>query len=226
MNNQFRYVKISLAIILVGMSIGIASSITTQITDNSNFSSNWGSEASKDIATPLDSIRNTPKFDKFLKYFLQTCYYKNNIDSLIYSQDKSITNFIHPVVGFGRYTNPGVFCTYIKESGFGYMPREDNYWGKNKISSLKFYNKMPIKGFCEDSPSKKGVYYAKIKELPEYWEHEKEKMVKVESYDKYIPQSLMKVVVLVDKRIVKQMYFAKIGNKWYLVSFDDCDCSA
>jgi len=36
----------------------------------------------------------------------------------------------------------------------------------------------------------------------------------------------MKVVVVVDKWIKKQFYFALIDKKWYLIISDDCDCSA
>lgn len=85
---------------------------------------------------------------------------------------------------------------------------------------------MPKKGSCEESKDKNGVYYEKLKKFPQYWNHEKEKAVAFSLPAKYKSAQVMKVVILVDKWIVKQFYFAKIDKKWYLILSDDCDCSA
>ncbi|MBK7265434.1 MAG: hypothetical protein IPI12_03670 [Ignavibacteriales bacterium] len=183
-------------------------------------------EVTKTSQTSNDKLRNQADFPKFLKYFLEQTYYQNNFNKLLFEGDKAVTNFFHPVVGFARATNPGAFCVLEKDNNYGVMVPQEVGWEMNDITGLKFYNKMPKKGSCEESKDKNGVYYEKLKKFPQYWNHEKEKAVAFSLPAKYKSAQVMKVVILVDKWIVKQFYFAKIDKKWYLILSDDCDCSA
>lgn len=173
-----------------------------------------------------DKLRNTQDFSKFIKYFFETCYFENSIDSLIYFHDKKITNFFHPKGEFGRMTNPGAFCTMIKDSLYGYIPSAVDVWKVNEIKTLKFFKGAPVNGFCEETKSKEGVYYTTVKKFPKYYDHKKEAMVQYRLPGKLKTNQVMKVVVVKDAFIVKQFYFAKIDKKWYLILSDDCDCSA
>jgi len=183
-------------------------------------------DSSKTTQVSDKKLRNETNFNKFIKYFFETCYYKNNIDSLIYYKDEKITKFYHPKGEFGRMTNPGVFCTMIKDSIYGYNPGAENYWKVNSITSLPIIKGIPVKGFCEESTSKNGVYVSKVKRFPKYYDHNQEKMVQYRLPGKLKTSQVMKVVVVVDKWIKKQFYFALIDKKWYLIISDDCDCSA
>lgn len=173
-----------------------------------------------------DKLRNQSDFPKFLKYFLEQTWYNNNFNMLLYNNDKAVTNFFHPVVGFARATNPGAFCVLERENNYGIMMPQETGWEKNNITGLKFYNKMPKNGQCDESKDKNGVYYIKNSKFPQYWDHEKEKGVAYSLPAKYKNAQVMKVVILVDKWIQKRFYFAKIDKKWYLILSDDCDCSA
>ncbi len=198
-----------------------ATAITAQDTKTKN-----DKDVSKTTKVSDDKLRNETNFNKFIKYFFETCYYKNNIDSLIYFRDEKITKFYHPKGEFGRMTNPGVFCTMIKDSIYGYNPGAENFGKVNDIEVLKIYKGTPVKGFCEESTSKTGIYVNKVKKFPKYYDHTKEKMVQYRLPGKLKTHEVMKVVVVVDKWIKKQFYFAKIDKKWYLIISDDCDCSA
>ena len=184
----------------------------------------------KDVAKtsqdPNDKLRNQADFSKFLKYFLEQTYYNNNFNMLLYNNEKAVTNFFHPVVGFARGTNPGAYCVLERENNYGIIMPQEVGWEKNTISGLKFYNKMPKNGQCDESKDKNGVYYAKNGKFPQYWDHEKEKGIAYSLPAKYKNAQVMKVVILVDKWIQKRFYFAKIDKKWYLILSDDCDCSA
>lgn len=180
----------------------------------------------KTSQVPNEKLRNQADFSKFLKYFLEQTYYQNNFNKLLFESDKAVTNFFHPVVGFARATNPGAFCVLQRENNYGIMIPQEVGWEMNEITGLKFFNKMPKKGFCDESKDQNGVYYEKLKKFPQYWDHEKEKAVAFSLPAKYKSAQVMKVVILFDKWIQKQFYFAKIDKKWYLILTDDCDCSA
>ncbi len=214
--------KIKFFLILTAIILAVtATNLTAQETKNQN-----DKDVSKTTKVSDDKLRNETNFNKFIKYFFETCYYKNNIDSLIYFHDEKITRFYHPKGEFGRMTNPGAFCTMIKDSIYGYNPGAENFGKVNDIEVLKIYKGTPVKGFCEESTNKNGIYVAKVKKFPKYYDHTKEKMVQYRLPGKLKTNEVMKVVVVVDKWIKKQFYFAKIDKKWYLIISDDCDCSA
>lgn len=114
----------------------------------------------------------------------------------------------------------------IKDSVYGFQPDKENIWQINDISSLPVIQGAPVNGFCDESKSKNGIYVEKVKKFPKYYDHQKEKMVQYRLPGKLKTNNVMKVVVVVDKWIKKQFYFAKIDKKWYLILSDDCDCSA
>ena len=214
--------KVQLTLLVIAL---IFTMTVTSLTAQKNKEKNQ-KDSSKTTQVSDKKLRNETTFNKFIEYFLETCYYKNNIDSLIYYRDEKITKFYHPKGEFGRMTNPGVFCTMVKDSLYGYNPKSENFGKVNDITALTIYKGAPVKGFCEESTSKNGVYVSKVKKFPKYYDHNQEKMVQYRLPGKLKTNQVMKVVIVVDKWIKKQFYFALIDKKWYLIILDDCDCSA
>jgi len=173
----------------------------------------------------LDAIRNSSEFETFLNYFLSTVYSEKNIDSLIYVSSPLIMDFVDQKIGFGRFYNPGVFCTLYTFDGFGYNFYDD-YFGKTapKISNLSFFkNQNPEGGFCDPASSQNGIYYKNVSNLPEDYD-----MMKGESIPPPLKlKNLNKMVVQVqfDYWIAKTLYFVELNNKWFLLYINDCDCS-
>lgn len=213
--------KIKSMLIVISITCLLASTITAQDTK-----AEVDKGVTKTSQVPNDKLRKQADFSKFLKYFLEQTYYQNNFNKLLFEGDTAVTAFFHPVIGFARATNPGAYCVLEKNNNYGVLVPQEVGWEINNITGLKFYNKMPKKGKCEESKDKNGVYYEKLKKFPQYWDHEKEKAVAFSLPAKYKNAQVMKVVILVDQWIVKQFYFAKIDKKWYLILSDDCDCSA
>jgi hypothetical protein len=170
--------------------------------------------------------RNSADFPTFIRYFLHTCYYNNNIDSLLYSTSPLVNDFIHKDVGFGRYWNQGASCNLFKKAPYNY-PFYESYFGETcNLKDLELFNKKPVDGFCEDSKDTNGAYYYSVTKFPDAWDMGKNKLVKVNLATKFNQAVKMEVDVMVDAYIAKQFYFAQINNTWYLVFIDDCNCSA
>ncbi len=175
--------------------------------------------------------RYSPNFETFLNYFLNTCFWGMNTDSLTNKSSRIITQFHCKEVPFSRYWNPGAYCSlFSSNNNYGYN-FFDNYYGncnpqKNNLKFIK--EKQPVDGFCEESTSVDGIYYQSISSLPTYAD-----LSKIDNYDteinipiKYKYSKKMVVSILYDKYIIKTMYFMQIEGVWQLVSFMDCDCSA
>lgn len=181
----------------------------------------------KQTTSNTDSAsRNSADFKIFINYFLHTCYYNNNLDSLVFSSSTAVTSFMNSEAGFARYYNRGAFCNLFSSAPYDY-PFTDKFYGeKCMYNDLNLFNKKPVEGFCEESKDQNGVYYYQVTEFPDAWDMNKDKAVKTKLPAKFEKVDKMKVDVLVDKYIAKQFYFAQIENIWYLVYIDDCDCSA
>ena len=67
-----------------------------------------------------DTMRESRDFKTFLTYFINQTYSNNNFDSLIYVSSPLINEFIDSKIGFGRFSNPGVYCSLFEEEGWGY----------------------------------------------------------------------------------------------------------
>jgi hypothetical protein len=199
---------------------------TTKITepekkDSTNIDSQQNTNAANDSLN-----RKSAEFTVFLPYFLQTCYYQQNLDSLVYHSSPTITSFMNKKAGFGRYYNRGAFCNLFMEAPYDY-PFTDTYQGEvANVKDLAMFNKKPVEGFCEESKDPNGVYYYETTTFPDSWDMNKDKAVKTNLPVEFKQAPKMKVDILVDKYIAQQFYFAQIENIWYLVYIDDCDCSA
>ncbi len=169
--------------------------------------------------------RTSADFADFIDYFLKTCYYNNNIDSLVYKTSSTVTDFIHTEAGLSRYFNRGAFCNLFSKDNYDYPFSGDYYGEPCKFSGLSLYNRKPMEGYCEESPDSNGVYYYSVTEFPQAWDMEQDKPVKVGLPAKFDKVAKMKVDIMFAQWIAKQFYFAQIDNIWYLVFIDDCDCS-
>lgn len=162
-------------------------------------------------------------FKSFLNDFLQTSFYGKNTDSLLRYKSPIIYKYIHKEIGFTRYHNPGITCVPQEYDKY-------NYYSKNypKLDLSFFNDKKPEDGFCEESNSKDGVYYYGIEKLPDYPVFSKDDyiMKSIPLQKKYRDTPIKAIVVLYDKWIIKQLFFIKADDKWWLVLSDDCDCSA
>lgn len=185
-----------------------------------------------DTHTVSDKIKysavldSTSGFKAFLSRFLLDIYSGKNIDSLIYVSSPLIRPYIHSELGFGRFWNAGAHCTLYKTQPFGYPFRKD-YYGKKQpdISSLKIIaGKLPIGGFCAKATSNDDIYYKTVDKLPRNVNTDEAKGKPVPEIFK--PLEKKKVQILFNSWIKKTMYFVEYKNKWYLVYFHDCDCSA
>ena len=91
-----------------------------------------------------------------------------------------------------------------------------------------FAEESPQEGFCDESISLDGVYYKKIDSLPGYVDLNiaNYEIKKIAIPTEYKNNLKVKVNILIDKWIIKTMYFMIADDKWNLVLVDDCDCSA
>jgi hypothetical protein len=168
--------------------------------------------------------RSAGNFEEFLHYFLTSCFWGKNTDSLTYSSAPIIKQFIHKDIGFGRYWNPGTFLYLYRNDNYGYT---SNGSVNPKMKNTKYFKeKLPKDGFCEESSSPDGIYYKTVTKFPKYWDPNKEKIAAVKLPKKYINSPKMLVNVLYKKMIVKKFYFAKADGMWWLLFIDDGDCSA
>ncbi len=177
------------------------------------------------------SIRQKAKFDNFehfLKYFLNTCYFGNNLDSLMYSKSDQVYQFIHPKIGLTRLLNPGVACVPSDYNFFA--PGRSNFSGMRhpKEENVQYFKqRIPNKGFCEKSNDKNGVYHQTIMELPKYPDVKNNyEIKKIPVPVKYKNGQKIIVQILKDGWITKKFYFMEADGKWWLVVINDCDCSA
>ncbi len=182
----------------------------------------------KDTATTaVVDNRNSEDFKTFIETFLGECYFKHNIDSLLYNNSPVIAKYIKTDIGVERFYNPGAFCVkFSKKDQYNYNQAETKKWGGNNTILLSnFINSEPNDGFCEQSSSKDGVYYTAVTEFPSTADVETGNSVPTKiKGDKSWPK--MKVVILSKKWITKQLYFLQIDKIWYLAFLYDCDCSA
>ncbi len=175
-------------------------------------------------------------FSKFLKGFLTTCCSNNNIDSLLDVHSSLLSRFIHPEIGVGASNNPGVACIGGMYPYSGEKSTLDSsllvYFTLNlpNISKLKIIaNRLPRAGFCEESPDKDGIYYKKVSKIGPFVDindRENFSLRDMQLPSKYKKAQIMYVQILLDKWIVKKMYFVKADGKWWFVFLDKCDCSA
>lgn len=172
----------------------------------------------------INDYRNSQNFEEFLSYFLYTCFWGKNIDSLIYVSSPIIKPFIHDNIGFGRYYNPGATTNFTVEKGYGYYFNGNNFGTKDPVINYQNYfkEKTPDEGYNEESSSKDGIYYKTITKFPDYWDQEKIKSVQVNLPQKYRSSPKMKVIIQNNKWVIKTMYFVKVDDIWWLVFFDDC----
>ena len=171
------------------------------------------------------SINN---LEPFLDYFLSTCFYGKNMDSLIYKNSAVTKRFIHPEIGLTRLYNPGAACIPIDYNFFSNAGGA--FYGKRNpdIEEITFYkNQEPEGGFCETSRSEDGVYYIKTDALPRYPDMSKDYEIKeIEVPEKYKNGDLAFIRILHKGWIIKTLYFIVADGKWWLVVINDCDCSA
>ncbi|MBK7866507.1 MAG: hypothetical protein IPJ75_05685 [Ignavibacteriales bacterium] len=142
---KIRSSLIVMSLICVFMATTITAQDTKKVDDK---------EVTKTSQTANEKLRNQADFSKFLKYFLEQTYYKNNFNKLLFESDKAVTTFFHPVVGFARATNPGAFCVLERENNYGIMMPQEVGWEDNDITGLKFFEKMPKKGLVKSQRTK------------------------------------------------------------------------
>lgn len=178
----------------------------------------------------------TNEFQTFLKQFIKTCCSNNNIDSLLEVRSPLLAEFVNNEIGVGSSNNPGVACigamytftpgkTNIDSSLLGYFTMSLPDLSKCRV----FANKLPRKGFCEESPDKDGIYYKQVNKIGPFVDiNDRENFTSrnMPLLAKYKNAQIMYVQILVDKWIVKKMYFVKADGKWWFVFLDKCDCSA
>jgi len=153
----------------------------------------------------------------FEKYFGEIARkYNGNTDEMFFYEHKDIP--------FILLYNMGAFCTkYSTESDIGIL--------SEKISDDDIYNKKPKGDFCEGYPGvKSGFYYwtIKPKDLPAYADMSDEelKVIKFELPEKYTNNTLIKLQVIINEYHFSYMFFINIGETWYLMCENRCDCSA
>lgn len=211
--------KLFILLILIG---AIAPFVNGQNTKSKEYISNVNIQS--DNANVKNGSRNAGNFEEFLNYFLTSCYWGKNTDSLIYSSAPIIKQFIHKGIGFGRYWNPGTFLRLYKTGNYGYT--SNGSINPKMINPKYFKEKLPKDGFCEESSSPAGVYYKTVNKFPKFMDANKDKMTAVKLPKKYSNLPKMLVNVLYGKMIVKKFYFAKADGIWWLLFIDDGDCSA
>lgn len=162
------------------------------------------------------SIHN---FKPFLKYFLKTSFFNEDINSLIKDKSPKVTQFVKKEIGIHRLFNPGSTC--VLDSFESYIPV---FLPIDPLTLFK--NQSPKDGFCEDSKDADGVYYNKIDEFPTFYDMEKDAAGEIDIPKTYENSAKIKVDILKQRNIIKTMYFITADDKWWLVLIDDCDCSA
>jgi len=168
-----------------------------------------------------NSFRDSRNFENFLYSFLSTVYSNQKIDSLISISSPRILDFVEPSIGFGRFWNMGAACNLYSEGDFGYygLPVQPD------VANLPlFKNQDPQGGFCDEASTPDGIYYKQVNNLPEDWDMETGESIPPPRKLKYLNKIMVQVQY--NYWVVKTMYFIESNDKWYLLYFDDCDCSA
>jgi hypothetical protein len=175
-------------------------------------------------------------FSEFLRKFVGVCCSNNNLDSLLEVRSPLLAEFVNNEIGIGSSNNPGTACIggmykfetnegAVDSSLLGYFTMNLPNLSKCKI----FANKLPRDGFCEESADPDGIYYKSVKKIGPFVDiNDKEDFAlrNIQLSAKYKNAQIMYVQILLDKWIVKKMYFIKADGKWWLVFLDKCDCSA
>jgi len=168
-----------------------------------------------------NSFRNSKNFEYFLYSFLSTVYSNEKIDSLISISSPRILDFVEPSIGFGRFWNMGAACNLYNEGNYEYyyFPVQPD------VANLPlFKNQVPQGGFCDEASTPDGIYYTEVYDLPEDWDIETGESIPPPRKLKYLNKIMVQVQY--NYFVVKTMYFIESNDKWYLLYFDDCDCSA
>jgi hypothetical protein len=168
-----------------------------------------------------NSFRNSKNFENFLYSFLSTVYSNEKIDSLISISSPRILDFVEPSIGFGRFWNMGAACNLYNEGNYEYyyFPVQPD------VANLPlFKNQVPQGGFCDEASTPDGIYYTEVYDLPEDWDIETGESIPPPRKLKYLNKIMVQVQY--NYFVVKTMYFIESNDKWYLLYFDDCDCSA
>ena len=178
----------------------------------------------------------TTDFPAFIKRFVRLCCSNNNLDSLLEVRSPRLAQFVNPNIGVGLSNNPGVACvggmytfeqneSAVDSSVLGYITMNLPDVSRCKI----FSNKLPRDGFCEESSDPDGIYYKKVNKIGPFVDiNDKENFTlrNMQLPAKYKNAQIIYVQILMDKWIVKKMYFIKADGKWWFVFLDKCDCSA
>ncbi|MCH1401670.1 MAG: hypothetical protein L7U78_04015 [Schleiferiaceae bacterium] len=169
----------------------------------------------------INSFRNSKNFENFLYSFLSTVYSNQKIDSLISISSPRILDFVEPSIGFGRFWNMGAACNLYNEGNYEYY----DFPVQPDVADLPFFKDQdPQGGFCDEASTPDGIYYKQVYDLPEDWDVIKGESIPPPRKLKYLNKIMVQVQY--NYWVVKTMYFIEFNDKWYLLYFDDCDCSA
>ena len=143
------------------------------------------------------------------------------IDSLISISSPRILDFVEPSIGFGRFWNIGAACNLYNKGNYEYY----DFPVQPDVADLPlFKNQDPQGGFCDEASTPDGIYYKQVYDLPEDWDDETGESIPSPRKLKYMNKIMVQVQY--NYWVVKTMYFIESNDKWYLLYFDDCDCSA
>jgi hypothetical protein len=227
---------LTLIIILLFTACGSEPKTNANTTENSEEQAPSPEETTEEQASiPDQAIEETvemeetsmDEFNLFLTKFLKRTFSRKNFDSLVYVSSPLITKYINTrSLGFGRFTNPGMYCTLNYDEGYDYNFSE-GYFGEKQPSMSRlpyFPNAAPKGGTCDEADTPDGIYYQPIDKLPNDWDDENDEPIRVPA--KFNNLQKMEVKIQYRKMIIKTLYFIAYKDKWYLLYIDDCDCSA
>lgn len=172
--------------------------------------------------------RNSPIFENFLTYFMNTCFWDNNIDSLTYYSSTKVTQFYHKDFEFSRFYNIGsVNGRFNKTNNYNlndYVIKDHNY-PNLELNIIK--DSEPKYNDDEELITKDGIYYKVTTNLPEYLisDGETEKISNTEIPIQFKNSNIIIVQIQYQEFIIKKMYFIKYNKIYYLIFFDDSDSS-
>lgn len=177
--------------------------------------------------TSLKQIESLDDFEIFLDFFLRTYYYGSNLEKLIVEKSWKTSHFMHPDIGVFRMYNPGAACVLFGWDQPEFRENKFLNYKRPNVSEINYFQKMPVRGFCEPSEDPDGVYYKQVDKLPSYPDMSNDfKMMELPVPEKYQDGQKAVVKILNDGWIIKIMYFMVIEGKWRLIVVNDCDCSA
>ena len=175
----------------------------------------------------MDAVESDKKlnFETFISEFLETCFFDQQFDSLVYAGSPLVKQFIHDEIGFLRYYKPGAICFsrgYREEELInGYLLRS-----YPRVDFVFYPGKMPRYGLCMQSPDPDGIYYKRLEKLPPDFDFDDFVPKAPQLPEKYSNAPLMGLTIIENTASIKQLYFIYADNRWWLVIIDDCDCSA